>query len=128
MGVTPLEELAQLASEKGRRLFVSENPIDLSSKEGQNCIYVLELPGAAPGSAGGRVGGIGERRVQRALCFRQAEGKWIKIYETDSPDKLDGFDLPYHAAGLSVLLPDGAEKVVSGVVDQELIDKYNQIV
>jgi len=126
--MTPLEELSRLASEKSRRLFVAENPIDLSVSQGQNCIYILELPSSAPGAAGGRVGGIGERRIQKAYCFRQADGKWIKVYETESPEKLARFDLPYHAAGLSVLLPDRTERVVSGVVDPELIDSYDQVV
>ena len=128
MPMTPLEELAQLTSEKTRRLFVAENPIDLNAKQGENCVYILELPTAAPGAAGGRVGGIGERKVQRAYCFRQAGGKWVKVYETESLEKLERFDLPYHAAGMSVRLPDGAERVVSGVVDEELIDNYNQVV
>jgi hypothetical protein len=126
--MTPLEELSRLASEKSRRLFIAENPIDLSVSHGQNCIYILELPGSAPGAAGGRVGGIGERRIQKAYCFRQADGKWIKVYETESAEKLARFDLPYHAAGLSVLLPDGTERIVSGVVDPELIESYDQVV
>ncbi len=125
--MTPLEELAQLANEKSRRLFVAENPIDLSVKEGENCIYILELPTTAPGSAGGRVGGIGERKIQKAYCFRQTTGKWLKLYETESADKLERFNLPYHAAGLSVRLPDQTERVVSGVVDPEVIAEYNQI-
>jgi len=123
--MTPLEELTQLTKEKGRRLFVAENPIDLSTTQGRNCVYILELPTGA-GSAGGRVGGIGERRIEKAFCFRQENGKWLKVYETDSPEKLEGFDLPYHAAGLEVRLPDGTEKIVSGVVDEELIGEYNQ--
>ena len=126
--MTPLEEPVRLANEKSRRLFVAKDPIDLSATEGQNCVYILELPTSAPGAAGGRVGGIGERRIQKAYCFRQADGKWIKVYETESLDKLERFDLPYHAAGLSVRLQDGSERVVSGVVDQELIENYNQIV
>jgi hypothetical protein len=126
--MSPLEELATLASERARRLFVAENPIDLSMKEGENCIYVLELPTSAPGAAGGRVGGIGERKLRKASCFRQAAGRWLKIYETDSADKLERFNLPYHAAGLSVRLPDQSERVVSGVVDAELIREYNDIV
>ena len=109
-------------------MFVAENPIDLSMKEGENCIYVLELPTSAPGAAGGRVGGIGERKLRKASCFRQAAGRWLKIYETDSADKLERFNLPYHAAGLSVRLPDQSERVVSGVVDAELIREYNDIV
>ena len=124
----PLQELSRLAIEKNRRLFVAENTIDLSLNEGENCVYVLELPGIAPGAAGGRVGGIGERNIQKAYRFRQASGRWLKIYETDSVDKLERFSLPYHAAGLSVRLPDRSEKIVSGVVDPGLIDEYNQIV
>jgi len=126
--MSPLDELTQLASEKSRRLFVAENPIDLSATEGENCIYILELPTNAPGAAGGRVGGIGERNIWKAYCFRQAEGKWLKIYETESAEKLERFSMPYHAAGLSVRLPDQSERVVSGVVDAELIREYNQIV
>jgi len=125
--LTPLEELTQLAREKGRRIFVAESPIDLGSTEGKNCIYILELPAAAPGAAGGRVGGIGERKLRRVYCFRQFEGKWIKVYETEAEEKLTRFDLPYHAAGLGVQLPDGTERVVSGVIDAEFVEKYNQV-
>ena len=117
-----------MASEKSRRLFVAEKPIDLSAKEGQNCIYVLELPGTAPGAAGGRVGGIGERKIQKAYCYRQIDGNWVKVYETEAFERLEKFELPYHAAGLGITLPEGTEKVVSGVVDPELIDNYNRIV
>ena len=125
--MTPLEELTQLTKEMGRRLFVAENPIDLSTTtQGRNCVYILELPTGA-GSAGGRVGGIGERRIEKAFCFRQENGKWLKVYETESPEKLESFELPYHAAGLGVRLPDGTERIVSGVVDEELIERYNQI-
>jgi len=123
-----LEELVQLASEKSRRIFVTENPIDLRATEGSNCVYVLQLPTSAPGAAGGRVGGIGERRIQKIYCLRQENGKWIKVYETEDPEKLEKFELPYHAAGLSVVLPDGSEKVVSGVVDREFIQRYNETI
>jgi len=116
-----------LANERSRRLFVAENPIDLSMKEGENCVYVLELP-TAPGSAGGHVGGIGEQKIQKGYCFRRVTGRWMKLYETESTEKLEPFNLPYHAAGLSVRLPDRSEKVVSGVVDPELIGEYNQLV
>ncbi|HYB84229.1 MAG TPA: hypothetical protein VED86_02785 [archaeon] len=126
--MTPLEELAQLTVERSRRLFVAQNPIDLGMKEGENCVYVLELPTSAPGAAGGRVAGIGERKIQKAYCFRQAAGRWLKVYETETADKLERFMLPYHAAGLSVRLPNQSEKVVSGVIDPELIAEYNQIV
>jgi len=125
--MTPLEELARLVNEKGRRLFVAKNPVDLNMKDGENCVFVLELPSTAPGAAGGRVGGIGERNIRKAYCFRQVAGRWLKVYETESDDKLGRFNLPYHAAGLSVRLPDQSERVVSGVVDPELVEEYNRI-
>jgi hypothetical protein len=128
MSANPLDELARLAGEKSRRLFVAELPIDLTTNSDSNCIFVLELPGSAPGAAGGRIGGIGERRIEKAYCFRQASGKWFKVYETEALEKLERFELPYHAAGMSVILPDGSERIVSGVVDQELIQRYNEIV
>ena len=115
-----------MASEKSRRIFVAEFQIDLRENAGRNCVFVLQLPTNAPGAAGGRIGGIGERRVDKIYCFRQEGGKWIKVYETDDPAKLGRFELPYHAAGLSVILPDGSEKVVSGVVDEEFIRAYNE--
>ena len=123
-----MEELARLARERSRRLFVAEMPIDLTTNAGSNCVFVLELPGAALGAAGGRIGGIGERRIEKAYCFRQVDGSWIKVYETDALEKLARFELPYHATGMSLVLPDGSDRVVSGVVDQELIQRYNEIV
>ena len=126
--MTALEELTQLLAEKSRRIFVAQAPIDLRSVEGKNCIYVLQLPTSAPGAAGGRIGGIGERRIQKLYCFRLDEGKWMKIYETENEERLEKFELPYHAAGLTVTLPDGTERIVSGVVDEEFVQKYNEIV
>ena len=126
VALTPLEELTQLASEKSRRIFVAESNIDLHENLGRNCVYVLQLPTSAPGAAGGRIGGIGERKVEKLYCFRQEDGKWIKVYETNDQGKLERFELPYHAAGLSVVLPDGSENVVSGVVDTEFIRMYNE--
>ena len=125
--LSALEELTQLLAEKSRRIFVAQASIDLRSSEGTNCVYVLQLPTSAPGAAGGRIGGIGERRIQKLYCFRLENGKWMKIYETEDEGKLGRFELPYHAAGLTVIFPDGTERVVSGVVDEEFVQKYDQI-
>lgn len=122
-----MAELTRLLSEKSRRIFVAQAPIDLRSSEGTNCVYVLQLPTSAPGAAGGRIGGIGERRMQKLYCFRLENGKWMKIYETEDEEKLEKFELPYHAAGLTIILPDGTERVVSGVIDEEFVQKYNEI-
>lgn len=123
---TPLDELLSLLNERSRRIFVAERTIEFGNVHGDNCLYVLELLGASSGSAGGRVGGFGERRVIKLLCFQQHDGKWIKPFETEDLERLERLELPYHATGLSVILPDGRERVVTGVVDQEFVRKYNE--
>ena len=52
----------------------------------------------------------------------------MEIYETKDEEKLERFELPYQAAGLGVTMPDGTEKVVTGVIDAELIQRYNATV
>ena len=122
--MTPLYELVLLLSEKNRRIFVAGNPIDFTVDNGSNSVYVLDLPEASPGSAGGRIGGVGERKITRLICFRQHNGRWTKVYETEDRVRLNELELPYHATGLSVILPDGTQRVVSGVVDEEFVLMY----
>jgi hypothetical protein len=124
--MTPLDELVALLNEKSRRIFVAEHTIEFDNAHGDNCVYVLELPGASPGSAGGRVGGIGDRKLIKLLCFQQHDGKWTKPFETEGSERLERLELPYHATGLSVVLPDGRERVVSGVIDEEFVRRYNE--
>jgi len=89
-------------------------------------VYVLQLSLSAPGAAGGRVSGIGQRRIEKLHRFHLENGRWTKTYETENEDRLNRFEPPYHAAGLSVTMPDGTEKVVSGVVDEQFIVGYNE--
>ncbi len=125
--MTPLEELAALLSEKGRRILVAENQVDLKSLQGENSIFVLQLPEGSL-AAGGRAGGFGERRVEKLYAFHYADGACRKLFEVNTPDKLERYELPYHAAGMPVVLPDGSEKVVSGVIDREMVESYKQVV
>src|SRR5712692_4345892 len=125
--MTPLEELAGLIIEKGRKILVAENPVDLKSLHGANSVFILQLPEGSS-AAGGRAGGFGERRLEKLYCFHYEDGACRKLYEVDSPEKLERFDLPYHAAGTPVILPDGSEKVISGVIDPEFVESYKQVV
>ncbi len=125
--MTPLEELAVLLSEKGRRIFVAENQVDLKSLHGENSIFVLQLPEGSL-AAGGRAGGFGERRVEKLYAFHYADGACRKLFEVNTPEKLEKYELPYHAAGTTVILPDGSERVVSGVIDPEFVESYKRIV
>ena len=124
--MAPQEELARLISEKGRKILVAENPVDLKSLQGENFVYLLQLPEGST-AAGGRAGGFGERRVERLYAFHYSNGSCRKLFEVDSPEKLERFELPYHAAGMQVLLPDGTERINSGVVDPEFVASYKQI-
>jgi len=113
--MAPQEELARLISEKGRKILVAENPVDLKSLQGENFVYLLQLPEGST-AAGGRAGGFGERRVERLYAFHYSNGSCRKLFEVDSP-----------AAGMQVLLPDGTERIISGVVDPEFVASYKQI-
>lgn len=124
--MSALDELTKLLSEKGRRIIVAENSVDLKSMAGENSIFVLELPEAGT-AAGGRAGGFGERRVEKLYAFHYSDGTCRKLFEVDTPDKLERYELPYHAAGTPVVLPDGSERIISGVIDREFAESYKQI-
>ncbi|HZY46766.1 MAG TPA: hypothetical protein VFE96_03110 [Candidatus Bathyarchaeia archaeon] len=121
-----MEELSLLISEKGRRILVAQNPVDLKNLKGENSVYVLQLPEAGH-AAGGRAGGFGERRVEKLYAFHYQDGDLRKLFEVESPEKLERFELPYHAAGTPVILPDGSERVISGVIDPDFVESYKQI-
>ena len=123
--MTPLEELTSLLSERGRKLLVAENDVNLKSLQGDNSIFILQLPEGGS-AAGGRAGGFGERRVEKLYAFHYSNGTLRKLFEVDSPEKLERFEVPYHAAGTPVVLPDGSERIVSGVIDPEYVASYKQ--
>ncbi len=122
-----LDELAHLLGEKGRRILVAENPVDLKALEGRNSIFILQLPESGS-AAGGRAGGFGVRKIEKLYAFHVENGACKKLFEVDNPDKLENFELPYHAAGMPVILPDGSERVVSGVIDPEFVAGYKQLI
>ena len=73
----------------------------------------------------GALEGIGERKIHKLYCFRFEAGEWIQICEIEEAERLDRFELPYHAAGLSVTMLDGTERVVTGVIDDDLLQRYD---
>jgi hypothetical protein len=125
--MTPLEELTQLLVEKGRKVLVAQNPVDLQKLQEENSVYILQLPDGSS-AAGGRAGGFGERRLEKLYAFHYENGACYKLFEVDNPEKLERFDLPYHATGTSIILPDGSERVMSGVIDPEFVESYKRVV
>jgi len=124
--MTGAQEFIGLLDTKGRRVLVSQELIDLRRLDSPNTIYVLQLPDGST-AAGGRGGGFGERRIIKVYHYESGEGACRKVNEFEDPEKLESLDLPYHATAFPILLPDGKEKLVSGVADPELVSSYRQV-
>ena len=121
-----LQELTQLIQAKGRRVYVAEQLIDLSDLRAANAIFILQLPDGST-AAGGRGGGLGERRIVKIYHYACGKGTCDKLGETEDDSKLDSLDLPYHATAMPIRLPDGKEALVSGVVDSAFVASYQKV-
>jgi hypothetical protein len=119
------DEFVALIESQGRRVLVADRLIDLQKLDQPNEIYVLQLPGGST-AAGGRGGGFGERRVIKAYHFRCGDGVCMKVAEFDDAENLEALDLPYHATAFPIVMPDGKEKLLSGVADKDLVVSYHE--
>jgi hypothetical protein len=128
MPTTPpgVEEFILLIETKGRRVFVTEELIDLRRLDQPNEIYVLQMPDGST-AAGGRGGGMGERRVVKVYHYSCGQGDCRKVAEFEDAEKIESLDLPYHATAFPIVMPGGAEKLVSGVADKELASSYARV-
>jgi len=120
-----LIELLELVSGRGRRVYVTEKPIDLRDLRTANTIYILQLPDGST-AVGGRGGGFGERRIVRLYHFQCGDGTCVKVGEVEDDGKLDSLDLPYHATAMPILDTEGKERLVSGVVDPSFVASYRE--
>lgn len=117
------DEFIALIESSGRRVFVAEEAIDLGRLDRPNEIYVLQMPEGST-AAGGRGGGMGERRVVKVFHYSCGNGECRKAGEVDDNEKIERLDLPYHATAFAIILPGGGEKLVTGVADRELAASY----
>lgn len=117
------DEFIAFLGTMGRRVFVTTDVINLGKLDHHNEIYVLQLNEGST-AAGGRGGGLGERRVVKAYHYSCGAGECLKVAEFDDEERLENLDLPYHATAFPIILPDGTEKLVSGVVDKDLVASY----
>ena len=117
------DEFIALIESMGRRVFVTDELIDLGKLDQPNEIYVLQMVSAST-AAGGRGGGMGDRRVVKVYHFSCGHGECKKVGEVEDEGKIESLDLPYHATAFPILLPDGREKLVSGVADKTLTASY----
>ncbi len=117
------EELVALLESMGRRVLVTEELVDLDRLDRPNEIYVLEMQSSST-AAGGRGGGMGDRRVVKVYHYACGRGECRKVGESEDAEKIEGLDLPYHATAFPVVMPGGGERLATGVVDRELAASY----
>jgi hypothetical protein len=112
--------------EGARKIVVCKADIDLS-KNNDNTIFVLYVEESL-GSAGGRIGGAGFRRISRIVCYNTISGIEKKIFETQDDDVISNFEIPMSAVAMDIGLSNGIIKVVQGIVDEDLVNSYLKLI
>ncbi len=121
-----LQGFVSLIESRMRCVYVSERPIDLTRLDEQNTIFVIQLPEGFSTAVGSRGGGLSERRILKVYQYACGQGACTKVNEFDGQETTDALELPYHAAAFPIILPDGREKLVSGVADPEFVAAYKR--
>jgi hypothetical protein len=113
-----------------RKLIVSSQEINLASVDGivrENTIFVLMVKESS-GSAGGRGGGSGMRKIDRILAFKITANGDEQIYETQDSQEIEEFDIPYSAVAMDIVMESGVPSVVQGVVDPDMVEGYLELI
>ncbi len=118
-----LEEVLLLPT---RKLVVASTDIDL--RKSADCTVFVLLVEESFGSAGGRAGGSGSRKIGRILGFQRNLSRTDLIIDSQETETINQFDVPYSAVALDIFLSTGQESVVQGIVDSILIEEYMRIV
>ena len=122
-----MNELELILLSTQRKLLVIYDELDLSNLSSYNQIFIL-LVEESKGSAGGRGGGSGHRKIVQVMGFKIDNKKTEKIYDTKDENIIEKFDIPYSALAMDIKLSDGREIVVQGIIDQNMIKDYNNII
>ena len=122
-----MNELETLIMGIQRKLLVMYDVLDLSDLSSYNQIFIL-LVEESKGSAGGRGGGSGHRKIVQVSGFKIDKTKIEKIYDTKDENIIDKFEIPYSAVAIDIKLSDGRQIVVQGIIDQDMVKDYNNII
>jgi hypothetical protein len=120
------ESLNSALLEGSRKIVVCKKDIDLSKKT-ENTIFILFVE-ESQGSAGGRIGGAGFRRIGRISCFNIVNGTAQKIFESGNENAISNFEIPLSAVAMDIKLSNGASKVIQGIVDEDLVNNYLNLI
>jgi hypothetical protein len=119
-----VDEVLQLPQ---RKLVISTHDIDLSRDNNENDIFVLMVQ-ESRGSAGGRGGGSGSRRIEKVMAFSCSKGICKKYFETADEQEIEQFEIPYSAVAMDIKLSTGAQLVTQGIVDPEFTVRYQELI
>ena len=119
-----LDEVIKLPK---RKLIVSLYDIILDKQNHKNIIFLLMVEESF-GSAGGRGGGSGNRKIDRIMGFRINDNKKDLIFQTEDQNIIEKFDIPYSTVAMDIILESGQQFVVQGLVDEEMIISYMKII
>src|ERR687895_1116898 len=122
-----MNELESLVVNHQRKLLVTYKELDLADISSFNQIFILLIE-ESKGSAGGRGGGSGSRKINQIIGFRIEDKNVKKIYETNEKDLIELFEIPYSAVAMDITLSDGKQIVVQGIIDPDMITNYNNII
>lgn len=106
-----------------RKLVVSASDIDLHDNNAANDIFILMVE-ESQGSAGGRAGGSGHRRINKIYHFLCEGNRRSRLFQTEDSSWIEKFDIPYSAVAMDIRMSDGRTHVVQGVVDPGLVSLY----
>lgn len=122
-----MNELESLLLNHQRKLLVTYKELDLADISSFNQIFILLIE-ESKGSAGGRGGGSGYRKIDQIIGFRIENKNVEKFYETKEKDLIELFEIPYSAVAMDITLSDGKQIVVQGIIDPDMITNYNNII
>ncbi|MDF2737659.1 MAG: hypothetical protein K0S93_1516 [Nitrososphaeraceae archaeon] len=122
-----MNELESLLLNHQRKLLVTYKELDLADISSFNQIFILLIE-ESKGSAGGRGGGSGYRKIDQIIGFRIENKNVKKFYETKEKDLIELFEIPYSAVAMDITLSDGKQIVVQGIIDPDMITNYNNII
>lgn len=109
-----------------RKLVVCSREINLSMCE-DNQIYILFVE-ESKGSAGGRAGGSGFRKISRIIGINCHGNDQSTIFDTEREDEISEFEIPYSAVAMDIKLSNDQSMIVQGLVDPELAISYFQLI
>src|SRR5574339_133661 len=122
-----INEFEEILFRPQRKLVVSNRDINLAANF-ENKLFLL-IVDESKGSAGGRGGGSGHRKITKVIGFEYNNDRSInKVFDTSEEEIIEKFEIPYSAVAMDITLSDRKQFVVQGIVDPFLVQDYWKII